>query len=47
MYYMLMYTAQAYKTKKEIVSLVAEKFKEILDYPYISKIIKEEERLRK
>jgi hypothetical protein len=35
------------KSKKEIASLVSEKFGEILDYTYIARIIKEQERLRK
>jgi hypothetical protein len=35
------------KSKKEIISMVADLFGEILDYTYVSKIIREEERLRK
>lgn len=35
------------KSKKEITSLVAKEFKEILDYTYIARIIKEQERIRK
>jgi hypothetical protein len=35
------------KPKKEITNLVSEKFGDILDYTYIARIIKEEERLRK
>lgn len=35
------------KSKKEIVSLVAKNFGDILDYTYIARIIKEQERVRK